>query len=649
MAGGHEGAASSRWQQFADYAGRTSDPNRRADLYVQAARLSEEAGVDATITTDLYCNALEANPVHSGALLSLERLCLRSSNWRLLYTVYGLRAEVLSTEEREATRAELFAKMARVALEHLDDPELAAACYENLLEVDPGEPEAVRFLLHAHEEAGNWQAIESLLRSQIPEVSDPLERAELLRLLGDSLYFAEERPEPALEAYREAHETDPQNRDAFYGLVRVLDHLHRTEELAKVCASRIEALERVRGNVTAEAELFDLRLQLFDLLDGGNPETRKQARAALEAAEAMRPENPEVLRRVARLARHEGDFERAAVYYRNLLEHLPMDSPLRAETALALAGVEFRNLGRAREAGEWLEAVLAEGLPEPLERQAHRLRADMAAAGEDWDRAIEAYTAVLERTPSEEKAEISEIRSALAAIHERCGNVNAALAQYDYVLALFPRFKRALRERARLLFEHGYWKKAHAATMDYLDVLKGPGDEEERARIEPRLARIYEEIGDPERAAERYRTILSQRREDPLAGEGLARIYESMGQPEKATPLWEVVREHHQCERDETAFVAVTEHLARNYQIRGMTNQARSLYELVLAREPGRRFSLERLAELSEINGQWGRARDLYRRLSEALDQDTPEERRAEIELRLRRAERNAFYEEPAQ
>ncbi|MEW6776571.1 MAG: tetratricopeptide repeat protein [Bdellovibrionota bacterium] len=638
-----EAAAS---EQFAEHARQARDESRKAELFLQAAHLAEESESDLDRAVAFYQSALEADPSQLSALVSLERIFLRLSNWQALYQTYALHADVLHEQDRASAQAEVFRKMARIALERLSEEELAAVCYENLIDVMPGDPEAIRFVLARHERNGNWTAYEQVLTAQAPRVTDPVEKAELLRLLGETLQVLPDGGARALEAYEEAHRCDPQNPRVFQGLAAALSSQGRSEELIHLLEGREKLLSK-SGGARSEQELFDLRIELVDLFAEQGSEGRNRAWPYLEGAASLRPEDRKVLWREARLAAVSGQPERAVQAYERLIAVLPEDSPGQASVLLDLAALYRSPLEELEKAHECLRKILEIYRDDPLAQDlcaAQRMFAEMAFDRGDDKTALLYYEALLEKTPPEEKSLRSEYLERVAQISDRLGEREEALKYYEQVLELFPRFRRALRGRARLTFELGRWKDALSACFAYYDALGGSDPEEERG-LALRIAAIYEQLEDFDRAEESFRGFLRADPSDTEAQEGLGRVYERTGRFSEAATIWEELRKNCDGSGEEERWAEATERLARLAESRGKADEALSLYEEVARRRPSRPRPHERLALLCEARGQWKEAHEHYVQLLGALPSDIPEDLRARIQHRIETAERNAFYE----
>lgn len=638
-----------RSEQFAQYARENSDPSRQAELFLQAAHLSEEAEKNPERAAQFYREALAADPHQQTALVALERIYLRNSDWRSLYQILGLHADVMDSLERGQARAEIFRKMARLAAERLGETELACVCYENLLDNCPGEPEAIRYLMGRYEQTQDWASLEALLSSQAEQVADPVERAELLRILADGLRYAAGRAEEAIEAYRGALEADPSNRGAFRGLAGTLDAAGRREDIRDLFARRERALSEEPAGPDRDEELFAARMELAALLAAGPPENRKMAQQLLEAAASLKPQDPRILDREAELWMEAGDFIRAARAFENLLAAPNLPAARRSDALLALAQLSAARLGETDRARRYLQEIFQLHRREPLSANlyaAQHLMAEICFDQRSMEQARTLFSALLEKTASEERQSVCEYHLRLAQVEEALGARDDALGHLEAVLAVSSRFGRALRDRARILFDLRRWDQALPAQLAHLAALPSGAGGTELDEALLRLARIYEELGDYDKSLRRYEEVLARNPDYLEAREGLGRAFRHQGRASDALAVFEALVELYAATPDRRAYGRAAEQLAGLYEEQGERGKAKEFYEAALLRDDTLLVSHERLAILCEQELRWGAARDHFTRLLSLLPPHTPGGLRDQIARSLERAERNAFLEE---
>jgi hypothetical protein len=205
---------------------------------------------------------------------------------------------------------------------------------------------------------------------------------EVARLSESARAALASDPEDALERYRRAAELQPEEPGFRLGQATALSVLERYDDAAGVLATLADS-ERVKGQAVLEAEVAMARADVemrreqpdaarrfldFALAKDAGPELTRTAQVKLAALEVP-----------ARRAPIEAYFRSTHEELRLLLlsralDALPQDPYLRY-----LLGRRLHQVGAPLLAGEELQrALLAEGLPEALRREALRLRVEAA-------------------------------------------------------------------------------------------------------------------------------------------------------------------------------------------------------------------------------------------------------------------------------
>jgi tetratricopeptide (TPR) repeat protein len=176
--------------------------------------------------------------------------------------------------------------------------------------------------------------------------------------------------------------------------------------------------------------------------------------------------------------------------------------------------------------GEFRDAIAIN----PRLPEAHKLLGDLLVTmpTRPYTQAIQAYVAALDLAP-----DYSEARLGLGDAHQAQGRIEAAIAEYELVLATDPESARG---------HYGLGKIYYAEKDLYHEAVA----EFQRAiTLEPRLleahlslGELYEEKGLYQEAIERYRSVLSIDPQHPGAAYGLALAYEHVDIP-RAIEQWE--------------------------------------------------------------------------------------------------------------
>ncbi|HEX3344839.1 MAG TPA: tetratricopeptide repeat protein, partial [Polyangiaceae bacterium] len=418
------------------------------DLLADQARMAEEAG-DTARAAELWSRA---------ASIAEGRL-------RDLGAAERYHAHVVALEPK----AESFDALARLAAAR-QDAVTAAQWLERLLEVVPAEgrvaselrladaltvsgqgpraaerlelavlalPEAERLrerLAALYHEQGQWAPLAQLVAGSAGHAPDKPSR--MARLLEAALLFTERcgQPDLAIPLLEQASDLAPDDPAVRLALADALASGKRFDDARAILQSMIDAFGGRRPKERAPVHYQIARLELAM----GN---RARALVELDTATRVDPQNPEILRTLAELARDDGQLDRAEKSYRALLVVLrrreeagESQSIARSEVLLELSAIASRQ-GEGDRAREVLESALEAAHRSDFEQE--RLEGTLRARGdhETLVRVLEAKLARLGESPAAARA-LSELAEVLS---DRLQRPEQALPVRLRAVALDPR------------------------------------------------------------------------------------------------------------------------------------------------------------------------------------------------------------------
>ncbi len=497
----------------------TPEAAGRADLMVQIA--------------DVYGRHLDQGDLAFATLLEAIRLAPGRADVRV-------RAEILA--EGQGIEEELGDAYLEIAPETADpdaavallrqagrvfdrrgiEPERAFATWQEVLRRVPDDAEALDVLDERLRDRGDGPQLAKVLERKARLAQDEGARFALLADLGR--VFAEQVGDrrQAVQAFRQARELRPQDRNVALGLARLLDPQAEAEELYEV----FESLEKGAAKPTDKVP---------------------------------------VLLRMGHLAENVLDRPDAALeHYRRTLEHEPLNEH-------GFQGVVrlYRAAGRWGELAEVLESRLEQASDEEeqvaLHRQLGALRAQQLA---DPTEAIDAWKQVLRRTPndlealaamrellrtqeaweeltevlrrlltlSNEPHAIKEVRFELAEVLlEHLNAPNDAVEVARRIIDIQPHSPTELLRLEEILIAAGAYGEAVKAKMRRVEQSSSPA---EQIEVLEEIAELYDEkIRRSAGAIQTYERILQLDPAHDGAFEGLTRLYEAIGDHRKLVDL----------------------------------------------------------------------------------------------------------------
>lgn len=196
---------------------------------------------------------LKLSPNDDEALTALEQIATELSEWPDLLAVYRARFELAETDDERVALLFKIANLEEVRLAALDD---AAKTYRSIVELAPDSREALDSLASIQEARADWDGLVDVLGKKLDFADDDDDRVTLLLRIGGLLEDNLDRAEPALDSYREALVTSPENAKVHAALERFLDEAGSN---GRSSASRVSEERRL--------EVADLMLPLYHEAD----------------------------------------------------------------------------------------------------------------------------------------------------------------------------------------------------------------------------------------------------------------------------------------------------------------------------------------------------------------------------------------------
>ncbi|MEM1032017.1 MAG: tetratricopeptide repeat protein [Myxococcota bacterium] len=463
----------------------------RADLWVRAAKICEEAGdVDGAIMR--YKRALDAQSDHAEAAKALRGAYLGRGDAQ--GAVDLIRAEIDRTDGKIA-RARLNAELATIRRDKLND-------------VDGGREAAVAAL-----------------------VDDPT-NIEALMLLGDTAFAAEGYRE-AVDRYGSlAGRTDVLEPEVARSvLTRYVDALRQTGSTAKAKRHVPKLLELAGDDLDArrraalvylDAEAYTEAVPIYDalceshldaltktergdvLMEFGRAlrKTGERARAIepLQAAMELRPDAPEPVEELAQVYVELERWKDVVAVKRRRAEVTTGDE--KTELLVAVGDVEAEQLqDRTAAAATFVEAMEAS----PDNRKVLTRLMRLYSEEKDWGKLVDVVLRLGEGV-EDPAQKIKYIQTAAGVASRQLEDYDAAVRYLDMVLELDPDNQKAIGDKIDALQK----KEDHAGLIDYL-LRRADAIDEVKAKIKltQEVAKIaMEKLGDAPAALEHMERVV---------------------------------------------------------------------------------------------------------------------------------------------
>ena len=579
----------------------------------ETAELWETRGGDLHRAERALTVALSLDPDDGEVRGELERVVEATGEWDRLSAAYE---DALEKHPDMISRREVLAKLAEVHDQRRDDPRAALDAYTRLRAADESDPEPLAKMEQLATLLSDWSVLIEVLRAKAEFSLDDEERASLWRRIGEAKRDMLEDAPGAIASYERALELEPDSAFTVDCLIELREERDDAEELVDLYQRRVELTGEDDADLRYEllvsaAKVFENKL-----------EDRSRAIDSLNQALAARPDDETVITALGRLYR-------AEEMWPELLDNLRL-SASRSDSAETRAEVR-RQMGEilADKMSSWedaleayrqvlddapgdeaaTQAVLVIGREhEDLRDTVTQILVPVLTSSEKWQSLPE----VLEMRLSVETdtAVRAETLTQIADVHE------TKLSEPEQALGAAL---RALSERPESSELHALAERLSAsadAWGTYADALteraQSTFDPDVAKDLYSRLGKIAEEnLSDPSRAIEAYRSAIDQAGDQPELLSALDRLYAATND---AQALSDILERRVLAETDETS-QAELYHRLGVVQATEFSEPGRALssFRAALERVPDHAGAIEELEKLTS-------ERDLFEEAAEILE-----------------------------
>ena len=506
---------------FDEIRSRIVNQELKAAVLAKLASWYEQKLGDDALAEVRYRELIELQPGELAPLEALQEIYERSGNHRSSVELLFDRAELSTPEEGRA----LLIKAVSAAEHELGDSQLAADGYRRLLELDPGDKEAVLALVRLYEEANAQRPLVEALRKQIEFTEDPAERDRIFRKIGA---LSQELGDlsGAAEAYARALDRQPDDLELHGILVPIYTALEQWTALASLLQLRLKLPSSEVERLEVTHRLAQLNKDRFD-----DPATAMELyRRALERT----PESLLILRELAALVKDAEDWEELVSVYLSLEEVLlqsPDDCDDLGAVYLDLSAIQRDQLGLPEDAIETLRRHLK---TEPHNRLALAQLGNMLEGQEQWDEALEVLGVEISLTEQPEAA--AQLYYRQAQIQRSIGAEDAAVKlPLEHALRLDQTKLDVAEELNQIYTRLEEWESLWSVGSLLANREEDPVRRKERALGLAELAKVH--LNDPGRQTKALEVAYVLDSEDIFIVEELANAYLATSAYEKAGPL----------------------------------------------------------------------------------------------------------------
>lgn len=477
-------------------------------LYHRIALLAETALGRDDLAAAAYSSALEASPRDLEAANALERLYMRGSDYAHLVQLFLRKLEIV---DELAAKKELGLKAAQVYEEVLEAPERAIEVYRQVFSLDETDRSVLDHLERLYVRLSRWSDLKDVYAKKAELASDPIEKKQMLFVLGQVYDRELSNPERAIDTYSAILDLDAEDFEAVQALDRLYAQTERWYDLLTV-------LERQTELAPSAQEVVSLRFRIGELW-------RDKLKDASRAADAyrqvlsMEPSHEPTLRALdAMMASGEeavlaaqvlqpiyetaAEWDRVVAVYEVMVKHAD-DVVRKTELLVNIAQIHERRLNNFDAAFDaYVRALQAD--PTNAEVIAHLDR--LSEVTGRWADLAAAYEAEVERV-MDSRLQVEMLLRIGRIYEEETREVDKAISANKRVSEAEPDRREGLVALDRLYTGTQQWPELAEVLRREIRIADTEG---QITDLSFRLAQVLEvAVGDLPKAVEAYQDILN--------------------------------------------------------------------------------------------------------------------------------------------
>jgi tetratricopeptide (TPR) repeat protein len=586
-----------------------------SDCYARMARITSDVFEQRERAVDLWRKVIDLRGTDPVALAALADLHEQAAEWRELTEV--LDSQIRATDS-PVDRIPIYKRLGRIWGEKLSRERNALECWQHVLEIDPGDVEALRAIAENYRTAGAWEELSDTLGKLI-ELGAGVHGEEELKALYTQLGELEGatlmRTEQAIGAWRHVLEIDAADFRALAALEQLFTQEGRWEECVEVLERRAQALAAPEDQVDVLMQVASIWADKIG--DGG------AAADAYERVLAIDPGNMTASVELEGLYRQRKSWMKLIELLLGRTEFVT-DPKERIGVLCQIAETYEKQLNDLDSAFVTLQAAFREDYSnDHVAKELERL----ATSAGKWNELLGEYTQLVQTIPDQKQA--ADLWVKIARWYDSAvSRTDYAIASANQALSLDPTHVDALSALEDFYRKLANWRELVTSLARHAEVEQDPT---KRVEILLALAETYEtQIGDAAQAMVAYQQALDNDERCMDAIDALERLY-------RRTQAWDRLvdvlhKKSHTVDDGELA-VRLRLQVGDLWEQRlGDKDRAVEAFKDVLTVDPQNVDALKALERLYETTGKWEAYVDI---LEHQLEVTPGEEERIAIYERL--------------
>jgi tetratricopeptide (TPR) repeat protein len=573
----------------------THEPEERTNLLSRLAILEEEQLGRQDKAVSCWQEMLDWSPNDATIMAQMQRLFVALEDWPSFVDMAEREVRLASSVEER--KVELWRQLARVTLDHMEDPMTAQQHWESVRHVRGNDEEALMSLRSIYRTNEDFPRLATLLSGMAGDSDRAAEqRLDFLRELGHLKMEEVMDPEGAIAAWLAVLDLRPDDLDAFVALEQLYQDTMKLQE----CVDLLLNKRRLLADVDEQVALLDRVASLQE-------ESLNQWEAATQTRReilAVRADDLDQYERIAAIYEMHGSWLELCQILEDRLPHEGSET-IRYEVLVRLSQLYEE---RIEDDSLAMSAVVRAAAGAPGDPEILAAAERIGRRSSLWSELRTVWSGAVVVTEDEEtKLELLlKLGDLLAtSMHQP----TEAVEWYEKALALNPEEESALKALVELYGQAEDWSSM-ACRLDAL------------ARVSPdftaqvafflRLGDLFrDQLGDIEKAQEAYGNALELDPNELRAVDALHVLYT---QSEKWEKLIEVLAIRAAIEPGRDSELKLESGAVLEDKLNDPVRAA-ELYEDLLTFDPNNRDAFHRLENIYKNLEQWDKLAETYEKL----------------------------------
>jgi len=461
----------------------------KSTLYSRIAQVREKRD-DWEVAIQMYQAAFTADPSNRDTFTAMEKLCYKHERWNEAMELYDTAINLVEGGSSRAYRlGDLYARRGQVQLQYLHELGEAAASYLRVIELDPDNDTALKFLESIFSQQGDWHGLINAYELRAEFAKDDERRLDTLRRAARVAGAKLKDPAEAARIYELILKVDATDREA-------LDALERFHERAQDWEKLVEVLTKRLASAPAGDAATALLKRVAQICEEGLRDEQRAIEHYLRILE-IAPGNKEALEALGRIYESTEQWAEFIDVTRRQIR-ITTERNVKALLYFKCGSVMESKFRKEEDAIRYYDAAIKTS-PSCLPA-VHGLR-DLYRRREDWPRVIQ--TLELEVKLWQDDKERAGVFAQIGRIYSKfLDQPDRAMHYFESALAVDPECLPANRALFEHYFKMGEWAQAQPLAQALSQKAMREGDPTQRAEFYRKRGIVAQMTGDMRGAAE---------------------------------------------------------------------------------------------------------------------------------------------------